>query len=144
MIFKSGCHNKQLTFGRLISLCKNINRAGGLSIRQPATFFTVRVQTGSDWGYFWGYLRKLNEYNSLKINWMFSDVMFLLSHHLNQNVTENASLKVSLGLHQGCFPRRPMHLNSMLLSLSQGIKTTITVSDKSSRGLRSISIIHGS
>ena len=71
MIFKSGCHNKQLTFGRLISLCKNINRAGGLSIRQPATFFTVRVQTGSDWGYFWGYLRKLNEYNSLKINWMF-------------------------------------------------------------------------
>lgn len=83
MIFKSGCHNKQLTFGRLISLCKNINRAGGLSIRQPATFFTVRVQTGSDWGYFWGYLRKLNEYNSLKINWMFSDVMFLLSHHFN-------------------------------------------------------------
>ncbi|HBX5198796.1 TPA: hypothetical protein MH397_24300 [Klebsiella pneumoniae] len=64
--------------------------------------------------------------------------------HLNQNVTENASLKASLGLHQGCFPRRPMHLNSMLLSLSQGIKTTITVSDKSSRGLRSISIIHGS
>lgn len=71
-------------------------------------------------------------------------VLFLLSHHLNQNVTENTSLKASLGLHQGCFPRRPMHLNSMLLSLSQGIKTTITVSDKSSRGLRSISIIHGS
>ena len=71
-------------------------------------------------------------------------VLFLLSHHLNQNVTENTSLKASLGLHQGCFPRRPMHLNSMLLSLSHGIKTTITVSDKSSRGLRSISIIHGS
>lgn len=70
--------------------------------------------------------------------------LLLLSHHLNQNVTENTSLKASLGLHQGCFPRRPMHLNSMLLSLSQGIKTTITVSDKSSRGLRSISIIHGS
>ncbi len=92
MIFKSGCHNKQLTFGRLISLCKNINRAGGLSIRQPATFFTVRVQTGSDWGYFWGYLRKLNEYNSLKINWMFSDVMFLLSHHSNQVVTRHLYL----------------------------------------------------
>lgn len=90
MIFKSGCHNKQLTFGRLISLCKNINRAGGLSIRQPATFFTVRVQTGSDWGYFWGYLRKLNEYNSLKINWMFSDVMFLLSHH--SSILQNLNL----------------------------------------------------
>ena len=90
MIFKSGCHNKQLTFGRLISLCKNINRAGGQSIRQPATFFNVRVQTGSDWGYFWGYLRKLNEYNSLKINWMFSDVMFLVSH-LNQIVTLHSS-----------------------------------------------------
>ncbi len=91
-----------------------------------------------------GVSQGFESYNYIVNQWFAWHDSFLLSHHLNQNVTENASLKASLGLHQGCFPRRPMHLNSMLLSLSQGIKTTITVSDKSSRGLRSISIIHGS
>ena len=91
-----------------------------------------------------GVSQGFESYNYIVNQWLAWHDSFLLSHHLNQNVTENASLKASLGLHQGCFPRRPMHLNSMLLSLSQGIKTTITVSDKSSRGLRSISIIHGS
>ncbi|KMH17921.1 hypothetical protein SM66_00952 [Klebsiella quasipneumoniae subsp. quasipneumoniae] len=51
---------------------------------------------------------------------------------------------LTLGLHQGYFPRRPMHLNSMFLSLSQGIKTTVTVQSEKPHSLRNAGIIHSS
>lgn len=73
MIFKSGCHNKQLTFGRLISICKNINHAVGLSLRHPAVFFfAFRVQTGADWRG----LKKHNEYIIMQINWIYNYVIY--------------------------------------------------------------------